>query len=187
MQVLLFNGSLESKSNATGTRLINYFSKQLNDTGFEVSHFNLAEAHIPFFEPYTSTQPLAAQLMCEQFHAASLHIWFTPLYHGSMTGVMKNALDWLELTNKHNHPYLSGKVVSLVCWANGAQAMQGINAMDAVAKALRAWVLPFCLPIVKDSLYDKDHPQQFSPLYQKRIHTMVRLLGDLRQQRQAGS
>lgn len=182
MQVLLFNGSLETKSNGTGARLIGYFSEQLQQAGFTVSVCNLAEAHIPFFEPNIPSQPMAARLLCNQFVAAPLHIWFTPLYHGSMTGVMKNALDWLELTSGHHTPYLTGKIVGLVCWAEGAQAMQGINAMDAVAKALRAWVLPFSLPIAKDALYNREQPQQFSAVYQQKIGTMVRLLAQVRQQ-----
>ena len=49
--------------------------------------------------------------MTETFRSADLHIWLTPLYHGSMTGIMKNCLDWLEISAKETTPYLTGKVV----------------------------------------------------------------------------
>ncbi|MBB2949449.1 hypothetical protein FHR29_000181 [Sphingobacterium sp. JUb56] len=39
--------------------------------------------------------------------------------------------------------------MGLVCWADGVQAMQGINTMDAIAKSLRAWPLPYSVPISK--------------------------------------
>ena len=94
-----------------------------------------------------------------------------------MTGVRKNALDWLEMTSKLSNPYLTGKVVALVCWGDGSQAMQGINAMDAVAKALRAWVLPFSIPIMKEHLYEADG-KDFTQSYKHKFDRMISLLGD---------
>jgi arsenic resistance protein ArsH len=96
-----------------------------------------------------------------------------------MTGVMKNCLDWLELTSRHGRPYLTGKVVALVSWAGGTQAMQGINAMDAVAKALRAWVLPFSIPVIRDHLFEPDN-SNFAPLYRNKFDQMITLLADAR-------
>jgi arsenic resistance protein ArsH len=96
-----------------------------------------------------------------------------------MTGVMKNALDWLEMTSKLSNPYLTGKVVALVCWGDGSQAMQGINAMDSVAKALRAWVLPFSVPIMKEHLYDQE-TKTFTTSYKNKFDRMISLLGDAR-------
>jgi arsenic resistance protein ArsH len=96
-----------------------------------------------------------------------------------MTGVMKNTLDWLEMTSKFSNPYLTGKVVALVSWGDGSQAMQGINAMDAVAKALRAWVLPFSVPIMKEHLYDPES-KDFTASYKNKFDRMIALLGDAR-------
>jgi arsenic resistance protein ArsH len=96
-----------------------------------------------------------------------------------MTGVMKNTLDWLEMTSKLSHPYLTGKVVALVCWGDGSQAMQGINAMDSVAKALRAWVLPFSVPIMKEHLYDAANGD-FTVSYKHKFDMVISLLGDAR-------
>ncbi len=78
---------------------------------------------------------------------------------------MKNCLDWLEVTANRYEPYLTDKTVGLVCWADGLQAMQGINAMDAIAKSLRAWPLPFSVPIVRSALFDGEQPTEISELY----------------------
>ena len=48
--------------------------------------------------------------MCDLFLQSELQIWLTPLYHGGMTGMMKNCLDWLELTARLEKPYLTDKV-----------------------------------------------------------------------------
>jgi arsenic resistance protein ArsH len=57
--------------------------------------------------------------------------------------------------------------------------MQGINAMDAVAKALRAWVLPFSVPVLKDHLFDPQ-TSDFSTLYRNKFDQMITLLSECR-------
>ena len=57
--------------------------------------------------------------------------------------------------------------------------MQGINAMDAVAKALRAWVLPFSVPVLKDHLFDPQ-TSDFSALYKTKFDQMISLLAAAR-------
>src|ERR1700743_3620982 len=142
MKILLFNGAMERRASGTALAITNYFRHYLESKVAEVTVFNLSEAGIPFFDITLNSIPIASQVMAAAFRSTDLHIWLTPLYHGSMTGIMKNCLDWLEISAKETSPYLTGKVVGMVCWADGGQAMQGITAMDAVAKSLRAWTLP---------------------------------------------
>jgi hypothetical protein len=119
--------------------------------------------------------------MCDLFVQSELQIWLTPLYHGGMTGVMKNCLDWLELTARLENPYLTDKIVGLVAWADGGQAMQGINAMDAVAKALRAWVVPYTVPLVKNHLYVDTRHQEFAVEHTRKLDRLVSILANARQ------
>lgn len=176
MNVLIFNGAIDDRPYATSNQLAVYLTEQLQEKGFSPEIFSLGNTDIPFFSQATAGQkPPAVDVMVEAFTKADLHIWMTPLYHGSMTGAMKNCLDWLEMTSKNQRPYLTGKVVALLSWADGTQAMQGINAMDAVAKALRAWVLPYSLPILKDNLYDPQ-TREFTAFYKNKLDMMVQLL-----------
>jgi FMN reductase len=46
----------------------------------------------------------------------------TPGYHGSISGVVKNALDTLELTRGDARPYFTGRAVGIVITAEGWQA-----------------------------------------------------------------
>jgi arsenic resistance protein ArsH len=179
MNVLIFNGTMDSSPNTTANKLTGYFEDQFRQKGFETEVFSPAGGHIPFFEYPKGEIPAPVQAMCDAFLKADVHVWLTPLYHGSMTGVMKNTLDWLEMTSKLSHPYLTGKVVALVCWGDGSQAMQGINAMDSVAKALRAWVLPFSVPIMKEHLYDAANGD-FTVSYKHKFDMVISLLGDAR-------
>ncbi|HXB92957.1 MAG TPA: NAD(P)H-dependent oxidoreductase, partial [Puia sp.] len=118
MNVLLFNGSSDARPETTGFKIARYLQRQLTANGFSVTEVNVADAHIPFFEMGLAKPPIAVEWMCEAFLQADLHIWLTPLYHGGMTGAMKNCLDWLELTARLDKPYLTDKVIGLVCWAD---------------------------------------------------------------------
>ena len=175
MNVLIFNGSYERSTDSISHRITTYFKSVLEEKDVSVSVFHMAHAKIPIFDVDNRDVPESVVNMNEAFRNADVHIWLTPLYHGSMTGSMKNALDWMELSAKRPDPYLTNKVVGLVCWADGGQAMQGINAMDSVAKALRAWVLPYCIPAVRRLLTDSD-TGNITAEYSKKFDLMTRLL-----------
>ena len=181
MKVLLFNGCSDRRPESTGRRISDYLHGQLTEKGFSIARVDVSEANIPFFE-LRQPRPIAAvREMCEAFLQSDLQVWLTPLYHGGMTGAMKNCLDWLELTSRLEKPYLTDKVVGLVCWADGGQAMQGINAMDAVAKALRAWVIPYTVPLVKDQLYTDAHRRELAIEHTRKLDRLLGLLGNARQ------
>jgi NAD(P)H-dependent FMN reductase len=65
------------------------------------------------------------------------HIWATPEYHGSFSGVLKNALDLGSFEE------YEGKVVALVGVAGGQiGAINALSHLRGVARQLHAWVLP---------------------------------------------
>ncbi len=181
MNVLLFNGCSDTRPETTGRKLSAYLHGQLTEKGYEVSQVNVSDAHIPFFELRQLHPPAEVEQMVDAFLQADLQIWLTPLYHGGMTGAMKNCLDWLELTARNEKPYLTDKVVGLVCWADGGQAMQGINAMESVAKALRAWVVPYSVPLVKNSLYADAHRKELAVEHTRKLDRLISILGNARQ------
>jgi FMN reductase len=74
-------------------------------------------------------------------------IWCSPLYHGSMSGLMKNTLDWLELLSEATPKYLGGMPVGLAATAGGTQAIQAINSMEYVVRALRGFTVPLVVPV----------------------------------------
>jgi len=177
MNILLFNGSFERNAASISHRITKYFKTNLEEKDVNVSVYNVADANIPIFDVENSAVPDSVVKMNEIFREADVHIWLTPLYHGSLTGSMKNALDWMELSASEPEPYLTNKIVGLVCWADGGQAMQGINAMESVAKALRAWTLPYCIPAVRRLLTDES-TGNITEEYSRKFDLMTKLLVD---------
>ena len=69
------------------------------------------------------------------------------MYHGTICGAFKNALDWLPLLADRNPPYLTDRVVGLISTAGGVQGLQAVITMEFVVRALRGWAVPLVLPI----------------------------------------
>lgn len=61
----------------------------------------------------------------------------TPDYHGSFSGVLKNALDHLEGKE------LNGKIIGLISVAGGALGgLDALNGLRAIGRSLHAWAIP---------------------------------------------
>ena len=175
MKVLIFNGAMERRTQATPALLSNYLSEKLDEMGIENHIFNLADAAIPLFDTALTETPHSVEIMNQQFLEADVHFWLAPLYHGSIPGAMKNCLDWLEVSSKAPQPYLTNKNIGMICWADGIQAMQGINTMDAIAKALRAWPVPFSAPLVRSTLFEAENPTEITTTNKEKLNLLVNL------------
>lgn len=175
MKTIIFNGALESSPQSTSAILSAYFAEKLGELGVQNQIFNLTDSGIPLFDINSTQTPRPVELMNQMFQEADIHFWLAPLYHGSIPGAMKNCLDWLEISAKNPSPYLTDKTVAMVCWADGMQAMQGINTMDAIAKALRAWTLPFSVPITRGSLLDEKTSTEISTIYKDKLDLLIKL------------
>jgi FMN reductase len=99
---------------------------------------------LPIFDPRPSDSTEAQLALAEAIRGADGVIVASPGYHGSISGVIKNALDTLELTRADAQPYLSHKPVGTIITADGWQAAgTTLMALRAIIHALRGWPTPF--------------------------------------------
>ncbi len=81
--------------------------------------------------------------LVEAVRAADGLLIAAPGYHGTISGLVKNALDYLEDLSKDPRPYLEGRSVGLIATAYGDQAtMSTLITMRAIVHALRGWPTP---------------------------------------------
>jgi FMN reductase len=67
----------------------------------------------------------------------------TPGYHGSLSGLIKNALDSLEPLREDARPYLDGRAVGCIVVADGWQACgSALSHLRSIVHALRGWPTP---------------------------------------------
>jgi FMN reductase len=65
-----------------------------------------------------------------------------------VSGLVKNALDYLEELREDERPYLDGRAVGLIAVARGWQAaVSTLSTLRQVAHALRGWPTPLGLAI----------------------------------------
>lgn len=85
----------------------------------------------------------------------------SPGYHGSLSGLVKNALDHVEELRCDSRPYLEGRAVGLIAAAAGWQAGGStLQHLRSIVHALRGWPTP--LGVVANSSQDQDCGEQIS-------------------------
>ena len=117
--------------------------------GFRTQLFGGADmARLPLYDPRATSRTEEERAFVEAVRAASAVIIASPGYHGSISGVVKNALDLLEETARDGRPYLADMPVGLIATAYGWQATGStIAALRSIVHALRGWPTPFAAAI----------------------------------------
>jgi FMN reductase len=68
----------------------------------------------------------------------------SPSYHGSISGLVKNALDYTEDMRADARPYFSDRPVGLIVGGDGVQGLGSTLAtLRAIVHALRGWPTPY--------------------------------------------
>ncbi|HEY7901418.1 MAG TPA: NADPH-dependent FMN reductase [Caulobacteraceae bacterium] len=114
-------------------------------------------AELPIFDPRGPAEHPALGRFLTSVRAADGLIVASPGYHGSISGLVKNALDCLEALSDEQRPYLDGRAVGCIVSANGAQAGGStLAALRAIVHALRGWPTPFGAMLSANGLFDGD-------------------------------
>jgi FMN reductase len=101
-------------------------------------------ARLPAFAPHDPASTSEQREFVAAVRAADGIIVASPGYHGSVSGVIKNALDCLNVLGDDPAPFLQGKPVGVIITADGSQAAGStLIALRSIIHALRAWPTPF--------------------------------------------
>lgn len=99
------------------------------------------------FEPYDPVLPERgekARTMVEAVKLADGLIIASPSYHGTISGLIKNAIDYIEDLRTDARPYLDGRAVGHIVVADGPQAFGAtLGTLRSLTHALRGWPAPY--------------------------------------------
>ncbi len=105
-------------------------------------------ARLPLYVPGAHDRTQDEHDFVAAMRACSGLIIASPGYHGSVSGVVKNAIDLIEETAKDTRPYLDNLPVGLIATAYGWQATgTTITALRSIVHALRGWPTPYAAAI----------------------------------------
>lgn len=101
------------------------------------------ELVLPMYNPGDSRRTPKAERLIELYRHCDGIVIASPAYHGSISGLMKNALDYCEDLRVGERVYFDGLPVGLIACAAGWQAgSQTLTALRAIVHALRGWPTP---------------------------------------------
>ena len=115
--------------------------------GAQTDLLDIRELNLPMYNPDDDAPTEAAMRLIESCHGADGMLWASPMYQGTVSGALKNALDWLHLLRDRDPPFLHDKVIGLISAAGGTQGLQAINTMEFAVRALRGWAVPYVVPV----------------------------------------
>jgi FMN reductase len=124
-------------------RVIAAILAELENRGAGTKMYDGESLLFPHYEPGAPLTPAAADYVAT-VRAADAIVLGSPGYHGGISGLVKNAVDYLEELRDDPAPYLEGKAVGCVTTAYGWQAaVSTLSALRQTVHALRGWPTPY--------------------------------------------
>lgn len=98
---------------------------------------------LPLYQPENLDRCERARFVVTELARADGIILGSPGYHGSISGLVKNALDYAEDLRADVRPYFSGRAVGCIATAAGwPGAVNTLGALRDIVHALRGWPTP---------------------------------------------
>lgn len=134
-----------TREHSVSAAAANDIARQIQEMGHFVDIIDLRKTPLPLFSEQERSESLF-YMMQDLVHNADNIILTTPDFHGSMSGAMKNFLDyfWTEF---------AGKLFGIVC----ASHDKGLTAMDHIRTVIRqcyGWALPYGIGLSEAELSD---------------------------------
>lgn len=132
------------------------------------------ELELPIYAWERKDRCDAAVHLIESLRRADGVIIGSPGYHGSISGLVKNALDYVEDMSKDEWPYFHGRPVGSVATGAGWQgAVMTLTALRSIVHALRGWNTPLGVAIsTAQPIFDGE-----GKCLDEKIDAMLRAMG----------
>ena len=146
--------------------------------GAEAEMLDLKEMKLPFCDGGSEYPDYPdVELLRSKVKAADGLILATPEYHGSVSGVLKNALDLMSFE------HLSDKVTGLISVLGGQPNSNALNDLRIIVRWVHGWVIPEQIAIgqawqafdPEGKLKDEKLAQRFDSFAQSLVDNSVKL------------
>lgn len=135
MKVVCIGGSLREDSYSM--QALNLAAARLQSLGAEVKVLDLKEMQLPFCDGGSDYPDYPdVEVMRSHVTESDAVIIATPEYHGSVSGVIKNALDLMSFD------HLTGKVTGMISVLGGQSNSNALNDLRVIMRWVHAWVIP---------------------------------------------
>jgi FMN reductase len=142
IRIVAFGGTLTPGSSTS--KALDIACRSAESAGASIIRFGFEDLRqLPFYLTVPSGEVPVARRFVQALREAEGVLIASPGWHGSVPGLLKNALDYIEDMAKDDPPYLDGRAVGLIATAYGNQAAcSTLSALRAIVHALRGWPTP---------------------------------------------
>jgi NAD(P)H-dependent FMN reductase len=140
------------RDGAYSLRALNFALEAAKQAGAQCQSWPQAQMHLPLCDGIQTND--AVLKLREAVQRSDALILATPEYCGTMSAVMKNAIEWI------GYDLLVQKPVGIIAVAAGSSADGSLNALRQLALVQGMWVLPATAPV---------------PLAERVFHTLEQL------------
>jgi FMN reductase len=140
---------LGGSGNPTGSteRVLRHALEAAKAAGANTAYFDGKALDMPMYT-YGGARTEQAAALIDALRKADGIIIASPGYHGTVSGLIKNALDYVEDMSKDERVYFEGRAVGLIAVAAGWQATGSTLAtLRSITHALRGWPTPMAVAI----------------------------------------
>lgn len=146
------------RAGSTTERALAVCLKAAEAVGAETVLISGPDLMLPMYNPGGAPLTPEAERLVDLYRRCDGIVIGSPAYHGSLSGLVKNALDYAEELRTADRVYFDGLAVGLVACAAGWQATgQTLAALRSIAHALRGWPTPMGAALnTSAKLFDAD-------------------------------
>jgi arsenical resistance protein ArsH len=148
-RILFLYGSLRERSYSR--LLAEEAGRIIEGLGAEVRFFDPRE--LPMVNSVPASHPKVQELR-ELSLWSEGQVWSTPEMHGTVTGVMKNQIDWIPLSIGAVRP-TQGRTLAVMQVSGGSQSFNAVNVLRVLGRWMRMVTIPNQSSVAK--AYDEFH------------------------------
>ncbi len=118
------------------------------DAGADLEYVTGRALMLPIYDTESSDRTPETAALLDAVRRADGLIIASPGYHGGVSGMLKNVLDYIEDLRKDERPYLDGRTVGVIGVAHGWQTAVGtLHQLRQAVHSLRGWPTPLGVAI----------------------------------------
>ena len=141
IRVLALGGSTTPL--AASERALRIAAAAAERQGATVEYLTGRDLILPIYDTETRERGPEQQRLVTALRECDGLLLATPGYHGSFSGMIKNALDYCEDLREDERPYLHDRAVGSIAVAHGWQTAVGtLNQLRQIVHSLRGWPTP---------------------------------------------
>ena len=154
--IVLIGGT--TRAGSTTESALRFTARIIEELGGRAEIFAGSAIDLPMFAPENPDRTPMARKIVEALRGCDGIIIASAGYHGALSGMIKNVLDYAEDLSKDPSPYFNGRVVGLIGAARTPRDLGTVlMSLRSVVHALRGWPTPLGVAIdAKVPAFDAD-------------------------------